>query len=159
MCSGTNVAVQIRNQLLQALKRQKSKKNKKNKKNKKRRRKKSGEATRMERSCERAANPYALQSASLSAGAHGMACRLAALATGNPFEPLRLMDTHDAVATVSAGCSAAAQCASTHTPPLVALTRARKRTAAAPTPVEVSSAELLPLTCRHSYVFSSGLLH
>ena len=138
-----NIAVQIRNRLLQALKRQKSKKKnkKKNKKNKKRRAKKHGEATRTERSCERAANPYALQCASLSAGAHGMACRLAAFATRNPFEPLRLMDTHDAVATVSAGCSAAAQGERTHTPPVAALAKARKRTAAAPTPVKVSSAE------------------
>jgi hypothetical protein len=127
---------------LQALQRQKSKKkNKKNKKNMKRRAKKHGEATRTERSCERAANPYALQCANLSAGAHGMACRLAAFATRNPFEPLRLIDTHDAVATVSAGGSAAAQCASTHAPPMAALAKVRKRTAAAPTPVKVSSAE------------------
>jgi len=42
---------------------------------------------------------------------------------------------------------------------VAALAKARKRTAAAPTPVEVSSAELLPLTCRHSYVFSSRVLH
>jgi hypothetical protein len=84
-----------------------------------------------------------------------MACRLAAFATRNRFEPLRLMDTHDADAAVSAD----AQCASTHTPPVVALAKARKRTAAASAPVEVSSAELLPLTRRHSYVLCSLLLH
>jgi hypothetical protein len=77
------------------------------------------------------------------------ACRLAAFATRNPFEPLCLMDTHDAVAAIGA----AAQCASTRTPPVVALAKARKRTAAASTPVEVSFAELLPQTRRHSYVF------
>ena len=152
---------------MQALKRQKNKKKKKNKKNKnkkknkknkknmKRRAKKHGEATRTERSCERAANPYVLQCASLSAGAHGMACRLAAFATHNPFEPLRLMDKHDAGEAVSA----AAQCASTHTPPVVALAKAPKRTAAASTPVEVSSAERWPLTRRRSYGFCSRLLH
>jgi hypothetical protein len=64
------------------------------------------------------------------------ACRLAAFATRNPFEPLRLMDTHDAGVAVSA----AVQCASTHTPPAVALAKARKRTAAASKPAEVSSA-------------------
>ena len=135
-------------------KNKKNKKSKKNKKNKRRRKKKHGEATRTERACERAANTYALQCASLSAGAHGMACRLTAFATPNPFEPLRLMDTHDAGAAVSA----AAQCASPRIPPVVALAKAPKRTAAASTPVEVSSAELPP-TRRHSYVFSSRLLH
>ena len=142
---------------MQALKRQKSKK--KNKKNKKRRAKKHGEATRTERSCERAANPYALQCANLSAGAHGMACRLAAFATRNPFEPLRLIDTHDAVATVSAGGSASAQCASTHAPPVAALAKARKRTAAASKPEEVSSSELSPPPRRHSSMFWFRLLH
>ena len=153
---------------MQALKRQKNKKkkkknkknknkkkNKKNKKNKKRRKKKHGEATRTERACERAANTYALQCASLSGGAHGMACRLTAFATPNPFELLRLMDTHDAGAAVSA----AAQCASPRIPPVVALAKARKRTAAASKPVEVSSAERWPLTRRRSYVFCSRLLH
>jgi hypothetical protein len=77
------------------------------------------------------------------------ACRLAAFATPNPFEPLCLMDTHDAGAAVST----AAQCASTHTPPAVALaTKARNRTAAASKPEEVSSAELSLPTRRHSSV-------
>jgi hypothetical protein len=77
------------------------------------------------------------------------ACRLAAFATRNPFEPLCLMDTHDPGVAVSA----AAQCAGTLTPPAVALAKARKRTAAASKPEVVSSAELPPPTRRNSFVF------
>jgi hypothetical protein len=81
------------------------------------------------------------------------ACRLAAFATHNLFEPLRLTDTHDAGATVSA----AALCASTHAPPpAVALAKARKRNAASSKPEEVSSAELSPPTRRHGSVLSSS---
>ena len=139
------------------------KKNKKNKNKKKRKKnrhtkritEKHEEATRTKPACEGAANTYALQCASLSTGAHGMACRLAVFATRNPFELLCLMDTHDAGAAVSA----AAQCASTHTPPAAALAKARKRTAAASKPEEVSSAELSPSARRHGSVFCDRLLH
>ena len=85
-------------------------------------------------------------------------CRLVAFATPNLFEPLCLIDTHDAGAAVSA----TAQSASTHTPPAVALAKACKRTAAgaaAPKPEEVSSAEMPPPTRCHRTALYFTLRH